>query len=97
MPELFLLSLSGGDCIVDAGAGGSPGRHAAARYALEHALELRCAVREAVAPEAVAGVLDELDEGDQEPPLFISEFSGGGDSGWDAGGRGGVSDMNGVA
>lgn len=66
-----LLGLSSGHGVVHTRAGGSPGRHAAARHALEHALELRRAVREAVAPEAVAGVLDELDEGDEETPLFF--------------------------
>lgn len=66
-----LLSLSPGDGVVHTRAGGRAGRHAAACHALEHALELGRAVREAVAPEAVAGVLDELDERDQEPPLFV--------------------------
>lgn len=74
---LSLLGLARGDRVVHARAGAGPGRHAAARHALEHALKLGRAVREAVAPEAVAGVLDELDEGDEQPPLFSYGSSSG--------------------
>lgn len=45
--------------------------HAGARHALEDALDLRGAAREAVLPEVVARVLDELDEGDEEAPLWL--------------------------
>ena len=63
----------------------SSGSHAAARHALEHALQLGRAVREAVAPEAIARVLDELYESDQKPPLSTTRI----DNGRDRGGQGG--------
>ena len=42
--------------------------HATGSHAVEQALNLRCAVRELQAPEVVSRVLDELNEGDEQPP-----------------------------
>ena len=66
----FLLGGACCDGVVRACSGPRCARsHAASRHAFENTLELRRAVREAVAPEAVARVLDELDKGYQKPPL----------------------------
>lgn len=48
--------------------GGLVGPHARLRDRLEQALDLRVAVREGEAPEVVARVLDQLDEGDEQAP-----------------------------
>ena len=44
------------------------GSHAGGGHAVEQALDLGGAVRELEAPEVVARVLDELDEGDEQAP-----------------------------
>ena len=40
------------------------------RYGFKNSLQFWCTVSKASAPESITGVLDELNEGDQEAPLL---------------------------
>ena len=50
----------------------SSSRHAGVCHRIKQALNLRCTAGEGAAPELVAGILDQLDEGDQQAPRMRS-------------------------